>query len=377
MEPFKNFFNSAVIEKMAGHLAGHAADFDRKGFVAFACENIEKRELKERSNRILEGLDKYLPATYETAVGIIVASLDPETELAIDSNNLRLQARGIRGWAIMPLANYVALKGQDNLELSLDALRELTMRWTSEFAIRPFLKNHPEEVLSKLAEWALDENEHVRRLVSEGSRPRLPWGIRLHQFCEDPKPTIVLLEMLKNDQSQYVRQSVANHLNDIAKDHPDWVAKIARKWMVDASKERVRMVRHGLRTLIQQGHMGALDALGYGPAEIEVKHFGIKNPQVTLGNTLEFDLEIQSLADKQQHLIVDFIVHHQRANGQMNPKVFKWKNITLGADACVRMSKRHAMRPITTRKYYAGAHRLEILINGVVMGVQEFTLKLS
>ena len=376
-EPFKNLFNATVVDTMAGHLARVEPSFDKAGFVTFVMNDFDALELKERSTRITDGLEHHLPNTFPEAVNVLLTSLDPKTNLPVDALDNTAAEYGIRGWAVMPMADYVARHGQDHVDISLAALRDMTSRFSSEFAIRPFLQNHTQTTLKAMQEWATDKNEHVRRLVSEGSRPRLPWGIRLHTFVAEPAPVVKLLEHLKDDPSEYVRRSVANNLNDIAKDHPDLVADIANDWMKGASKNRTRLVRHALRTLIKDGHPEALRALGYGPADVTLTHFDILTPHVELGGAVEFALEIASPTAKDQPLIIDYAVHHMRANGKMTAKVFKWKTFTLKGNGTFCGTRRHAFKPITTRRYYSGQHRIDILLNGKTLAGATFDLQVD
>lgn len=253
----------------------------------------------------------------------------------------------------------------------------MTMRFSAEFAIRPFLVEHQAEVLEILSGWVDDDNEHVRRLVSEGTRPRLPWGMRLNIFIEDPTSVIELLEKLKDDDSEYVRRSVANNLNDIAKDHADLVADISKKWMIDASKERQKLVRHSLRSLIKSGHKGALSALGYNLPHVNLEEFNLLTPIVKMGKFLEFEIKLTSKKKSIQPLIIDYAIHHQLANGTLSAKVFKWKNIKLQVDKPIEANRRHSFRPITTRRYYEGLHKVEIFINGEVLGGLDFNLEIE
>jgi len=381
VEPFKNFFNPEMIAQMGEYLqksgTKYEFDFDEKGFVEFCVEGIENRELKQRSNRIVKGLKKYLPGDFLLSGKILVGSLDPSYELPLDTSGDLMRSVGIRGWAIMPMADYVGEAGLGYVDEALEILRELTCRWSSEFGIRPFFRDHPEQTLKIVGTWLGDDNFHVRRLISEGSRPRLPWGLRLHNFVEDPAPVIKLLEQLKDDPSEYVRRSVANNINDIAKDHPDLVAKLAENWLQNASADRKRLVRHALRSLIKQGHKGALKALGYGEANVKVKSFEVLTPEVILGGALEFDLNLACVGADEQALIIDYVVHHLKANGKTSGKVFKWKNTHLKSGAELRSQKRHPMKPITTRKYYGGGHRVEILVNGEIVCGADFNLKLA
>jgi len=378
-EPFKNSFNPQMISRMGEHLERAAGEmkFDRVGFVEFCLEGIEQRELKQRSNRIVDGLQKFLPYDFLATAQILSSSLDPATDTPLDAGEIVPEAKGIRGWAIMPMADYVGSFGHEYIEESLVLLRELTSRWSAEFGIRPFLRDHPQQTLDILDSWVRDKNEHVRRLISEGTRPRLPWGLRLHGFVRDPAPVIKLLEQLKDDKSEYVRRSVANNLNDIAKDHPALVADIARRWLKGASKERKRLVRHALRSLIKQGDAGALAALGYNKAKVLVKNFEIVTPVVMLGAFLEFELYMVSNSSSDQPLIIDYVVHHQKANGKTSPKVFKWKGLLLKSGQSIRAPKRHGIKPITTRKYYRGKHRVEILVNGTIVCGHDFELQLA
>jgi 3-methyladenine DNA glycosylase AlkC len=270
----------------------------------------------------------------------------------------------------------VAAHGLDHPRESLGALRQLTIRSTSEFAIRPFVVRHAEETLRTLKAWAKDKNEHVRRLVSEGTRPRLPWGMQLKAFVKDPAPILPLLEALRDDPSEYVRRSVANSLNDIAKDHPDLVAAIAGRWLEDASPDRARLVRHACRTLIKAGHRATLRALGYAPsAKLELEKFSLSPTRLTFGNALSLKVVLVSTARTPQKIVLDYVVHHRKKSGS-SAKVFKWKAFTIGAGETIKLEKKHAIRRITTRVYYPGAHKVEVMANGKVLGEKRFTLEM-
>jgi 3-methyladenine DNA glycosylase AlkC len=373
-EPFKNLFNKDLILDMARHFVNVWPEFDQNGFTVFAIDGLDSLELKARSNRITDSLERFLPDDFPAAAKILIASLDPASDLSIRETNSVVNADGIRGWAVMPMADYIARRGQDHLDLSLNALKEMTMRFSSEMAIRPFIKNHEKTVLNTLAQWAGDPNYHVRRLVSEGTRPRLPWAMQLPQFIKDPSPILLLLEVLKDDEEEYVRRSVANNLNDIAKDHANLVARIAGRWLIGASKDRKKLVRHACRTLIKQGHKGTLEALGYRPPDVKLNRLKILTPQVSFGEALTFELSVTSASGHAQPLILDYAIHHRKANGGTSPKVFKWKTTTLKPRSTLTAQRRHAIRKITTRVYYPGTHRLEILANGVSLGCEEFEL---
>lgn len=371
VEPFKNFFSPELVKSMAKTLHKTWPEFDHQGFVEHVLVEFDALELKQRSNRICEALTEHLPDDFESSAKIITDSLGPELE-AIDATNTDFE-NGLTSWMMMPVGHYVGLHGTGHFDIAMDLLKELTKRFSAEFAIRFIIIDDPERTMARLIKWTKDPNVHVRRLASEGTRPRLPWGQQLPMFIKDPTPVIALLEQLKDDEEEYVRRSVANNLNDIAKDHPDLVAKIAKDWMVDASKNRKRLVRHALRTLIKDGHPGALKALGFGTPEVDVKNLTL-SPTVTFGEALTFSADIQSTSDAKQSLIIDFIIHHKKANGGTSPKVFKWKTVSLEAGDTLNMQHKHPMKPITTRKYYPGEHRLEIQINGMPFGSAAFEL---
>jgi len=359
---------------MGNHFSKAWSGFDRAGFIKAASKNLEALELKERSAQITAALKTFLPEDFEKAGNILLESLGPEED--VDVNWADVDDRGLVGWAVMPMVNYVGLYGLEHFDLSMTLFKELTKRSSSEFGIRFFLIKEPKRTLSVLKKWSRDPNYHVRRLVSEGSRPRLPWGMQLPAFIKDPSPLLPLLEALKDDKEEYVRRSVANNLNDIAKDHPDTVAKIAKSWLKGASKDRERLVRHACRTLIKQGHQKTLKALGYGPPSVKLRKFNVLTPRVDFGDALLFEISLTSISKKTQSLIIDYAIHHRKANGGLSSKVFKWKTTTLAASATLTSQKRHAMKKITTRVYYPGTHKVEILINGVSLGSKEFELKM-
>jgi 3-methyladenine DNA glycosylase AlkC len=375
MEPFKNLFNVDLVQGMATHFARHHKGFNKKDFVQHATRDFSKLELKQRSNAIVEAMAKHLPQDFGVTAAILQSSL--HTSPPDDLYGAVVSDEGILGWGIMPMGEYVGLYGQQHIDLSLDLLKEMTSRFTSESAIRHFFLADAKRTLKVVKPWTRDANRHVRRLVSEGSRPLLPWSPKLQVFVEDPSLIMPLLEALRNDPEEYVRRSVANNLNDIAKHHPDLVAETAERWLRDADKDEQRMVRHACRTLLKQGHARTLAAFGYGEAEIEVTRFDIQAPEVTLGEHLVFDLELKSLSDKIQPLLVDFVVHHRKANGSTSPKVFKWKSITLKPGSNHAAQKKHAIKPITTRVYYPGEHFLELQINGRNLGKIPFWLNCS
>ncbi|POF34190.1 DNA alkylation repair protein [Roseibium marinum] len=371
MEPFKNNISPDLVRCLGGHFARHVSGFDRQAYEAEILSDLEQLELKQRAAHIADVTDRHLPEGLRARFAVLEAVLHPVTEIAFDRGS---DDKGIRGWGIMPLGMVVSRSGLDDFEKSFALLKEMTKRATAEFDVRPFLDKDQDRALAIMAPWVRDPSVHVRRLVSEGTRPRLPWGMRLRRLVEDPSPTLPLLDALKDDPEDYVRRSVANHLNDIAKDHPDLVAEIAARWLKDTDKNRRKLVRHACRSLIKQGHAPTLTAFGLNPPEIRVEGLRISTPQVAYGDAVSFDIDLVSTGSAPQDLVLDYLVHFKKANGALAPKVFKWTKLSLRPGESVSLSRNHAIRPITTRVYYAGKQAVSLRINGRDFGYSEFEL---
>jgi 3-methyladenine DNA glycosylase AlkC len=365
-EPFKELFNPGVVAAMAGHLARAAPGFDAQGFAAAATDGLAALELKARAAHIAAALEAHLPPDWD-GVEVMLAALHPETGVPIGP----MDARGIRGWAVMPMADVAAARALalGRFDEGMAALAAMTRRFTAEFAVRPMILADPGRALGHARAWAADANVHVRRLASEGTRPRLPWGLRLAPFVTDPAPLLPLLAALRDDPEEYVRRSVANSLNDIAKDHPDLVAGLAAEWLAGAPPERVRLVRHALRSLVKAGHPGALAALGYGDAGV-TGTLAVETPVVAVGGTLVFRVRLEGSGP----VVLDYAVHHRRANGSLSPKVFKWRRLDLAAGVPVALERRHPVRPVTVRRYHSGPHRVVVLANGAPLAEAAFEL---
>jgi 3-methyladenine DNA glycosylase AlkC len=255
----------------------------------------------------------------------------------------------------------------------------MTRCFTAEFALRPFLKTQPEKTLKQLHAWCRHPDEHVRRLVSEGSRPLLPWGGNLPHLLEPPHPTLELLEKLHRDPSDYVRLSVSNHLNDFSKHHPEVVVATLVRWKSTHPDDPrlAKLARHACRTLLKSGHPGALELHGYGSAgslELELSMLG--QTCVKLGGHLEYRVVIRNPTRRPLKVMFDYAIHHRKSNGTLSPKVFKGRVRELAAGARWEIVGRHPLRPITTRVYHAGRHAFEPRLNGRVFPALDFMLKL-
>ncbi len=372
-EPFKNLINAGLVRETGALLARQHRGFDERGFVRQASQGLETLEMKARAMQIADALEATLPARFDDAAALIEAALAP-AESGDAMAQLDGLHQGLRGWILWPVGEFVARRGLAEPERALQALHALTQRFTAEFAIRPFLVEHPALVFDTLARWSTDKSHHVRRLVSEGSRPRLPWGLQLKALIRDPSPTLPLLRALQDDPSEYVRRSVANHLNDIAKDHPAIVARWLHEHLPDAGAERRALLRHASRTLIKAGDPAVLQAWGLGRPLRGAAALQVTPGRIVLGETVALTLQLRSTVTKPQQLAIDYAVHHVKADGSTSPKVFKGWVLTLPARDEVVLEKRHAVRPITTRRYHAGWHRVVVQVNGRAVAEAGFEL---
>lgn len=333
--------------------------FDQKAYLAMARAGLADLSIMQRMSRAADSLRAHLPADYPKALKLVrrMAPLLPG------------------GFADMVLPEFVGRHGLAHADLSLQALRELTPYSSAEFAIRPFLAQDPGAVLALAGRWADDENEHVRRLASEGTRPRLPWARRLPLLIAEPHHTLPILEKLKADPSDYVRRSVANHLNDIAKDHPDWVLSLLESWPA-AQPETTWITRHALRNLIKAGHPRALRLVGATPgAQVKLKSFAVAPATLRLGQTLQLSATLVSTAQAPQRLVVDYAIHYVKKNGERSRKVFKLRTLALDGGAELALVKNQTVADFTTRKHYAGRHTVELQVNGVCVAQGHFDLK--
>jgi len=358
-DALKHMVDRAVVEDIAARLTRVAPDFDAAAFVDDLIAALPELELKPRMEAIARRIATGLPDDYRAALQVIV-------EVAKDKPP-------IEGFAAWPLCTFVEIFGVDDPAVSLNAMEHLTKRASCEFAVRPFLSTHWDAAYAKLAEFTTSDDETVRRLSSEGTRPRLPWGMRVPRLIEDPDPGLALLARLRTDPSETVRRSVANHLNDVAKDHPGLVVATVRDWAAADPPADHRMLSHALRTLVKAGNPEALDALGFTTAaSLDVLEFSVTPDGVSMGDHIALEARLQSTAAAEQHLVVDFVIHHVNAAGGTSPKVFKWKTLTIEPGEKVILRKRRMIQQASTRTYRAGTHRVELQVAGTVVAATAF-----
>jgi 3-methyladenine DNA glycosylase AlkC len=361
-EPLKENINDQTVDLLATRFSRLHKGFDRKGFTESVCAQLPDLELKDRINLLADQMAIDLGPDYEAALGTVV-----ETAL-----------EGIDGWAAWPLCSFLERHGVDSPVASLEAMPQLTTLWSCEFAIRPYLDAHLELTREYLRRWALDPDEAVRRLASEGTRPRLPWGPKVAALSEDPQIGLELLQLLRHDRSETVRRSVANHLNDVAKNDPDLVVDVLAQWTSEDDAVDDRMVRHALRTLVKQGHPGALALLGFtiDPSIAGVR-FACSPQEISLGDQIELTAELASTSRQDQLLVVDFVIHHVKTSGETSPKVFKWTTERMAPGQTVHLAKRRRIQTASTRRYHAGEHRIYLQVAGQAVASTHFVLNES
>ena len=352
---------------MAGEIKRSNRSFDANGFVYDVVERFPELELKARISWIADCLKSHLPADYEKAVSILIRSLPTP-------NDPHLSDDDFGDFIYAPYAEYVARNGceKDNLKISFYALHEITQRFSVEYAIRDFINTFPKETLKELSLWAKDPHYHVRRLCSEGTRPKLPWAKKIDIPVHLP---ISILDKLFSDRTRFVTRSVANHINDVSKIDPDLAISILERWKYSGKQKKQEMdyiIRHSLRTLIKEGEPRALALLGVSHnARFELSRFDVPE-KVKMNTALEFSLVIKAKEDA--NFIIDYILYFQNRSGRLGgPKVFKLKRCFMVKGQDLVLVKCHMLHEnMTTRKLFRGRHEIAIQINGKIRGKKVF-----
>jgi 3-methyladenine DNA glycosylase AlkC len=374
MEPFKNLFNRPELESLSRHLRRVDPAFPAKKFLAQCLDNFDALELKERSARITDALLTYLPQDFPTLAHILRSVLRPLDAERV--KGLRTDVQGVAGWLVMPLADCIAIRGGDNVPLALDVLRDMTQRFSAEFAIRPLIVTHRDEVLATLATWLDHPSEHVRRLISEGTRPRLPWGIRLNDFVRDPAPLLPLLTALRADPSEYVRRSVANNLNDISKDHPDVVLRVVQEWR-GAHADTDRLLKHASRTMLKRGDTRTLELFGFSAPKLRAPNLNVATPRVRVGDSLEFTFDaVVKSAAPDQVLRLEYEIYFVTGTGRTSQRIFKISERPASTlvDGRLIVERRHSFVDRSIRKHHPGEHRLVMVVNGAPIAEATFAV---
>lgn len=364
-----HLFNQESVTYLADLFADSDPRFRRKTFTDEVMSKLPDLELKQRISMIADVLADHLPADYEDSATQILKALPPPLDPTLTDDDFG-------DFIIAPLGEYVATRGlgERDFETSMRLIHELTKRFSMEGPIRPFLSQYPDRTLERLGVWVIDDNYHVRRLVSEGTRPTLPWASRIGIDIERPLP---LLGQLHADPTRYVTRSVANHMNDISKLRPELVFSTLERWRgqnLQETNELDWMTRHSLRTLVKKGEPKAMELLGFSPdAEIDVSPIELNSKAIHFGDELRFSATVK--AEQDARLLIDYEIDFVKKNGTTRPKVFKLRHLELGKGESARLEKRHRFRKdASTFTLYPGTHRVSLKVNGRLFPGAEFDL---
>ncbi len=357
-ELFKDKFNPEFFDRFITIVKSAYTHFDAQRFLGLIYDgDWEQREMKQRIRHISMAVRETFPSSYEEALHIL-------TDIAPNC----------RGFEYLFFPDFVERYGLEHWDTSICALEELTKYSSAEFAVRPFILRDPEKMMHQMNRWAQHPHHHIRRLATEGCRPRLPWAMALNPLKEDPSALFPILDRLKQDPSLYVRKSVANNLNDISKDHPDQVKQIVREWQVNQHPHTDWILKQGCRSLLKKGDVEALRLFGYHlPTNIRIQNLTLSSRQLSLGDTLTFSFDVRNESSVPQKLRIEYGMDFMKANGRLSRKIFhiSTRNNMKGT---VHVARHHMFQDLTTRKHYKGLHRLSILINGEEKARDEFSL---
>lgn len=360
-QPLKDLYTHEYVSKLAHALQLVYPKFQHAAFVqAVFNPEWKHKELKARLRHITHCLHQFLPLPYNKQLEILKKVAPP-----------------FSGFLALFFPDFVEVYGLNEPDLSINALAFFTQYSSSEFAVRPFLVKYEKRMLKQHAKWAKDSNHHIRRLASEGMRPRLPWAVALPMFKKNPTPLIPILEQLKQDPSEYVRKSVANCLNDISKDHPELVIALVNKWK-GTSPETDWIVKHASRGLLKQGHIQALAAFNLNhKAKARIEQFKLSHKQIALGQNINFGFTLVNDEKKQTALRIEYKIYFIKANGKPSGKIFQIGTYNLKGGEQLLIQRKHTFVNLTTRKHYAGLHRIAIILNGKELAEAECILNIA
>lgn len=356
MDALKHMFDTAFYRRFADTFSKVDRHFDADGFYAGVTAGLAKRSLNERLRNTTLVLARYLSPDFTEAVPVLCNAAP-----LLD-----------RGYTALVLPDFIALYGKQHFMLSMEALKYLTVFGSSEFAVREFLKADLKASLRIMNGWAKDKDPHVRRLASEGSRPRLPWAGKLDAIIAAPELTRPILEQLKADEELYVRKSVANHLNDISKENTAYMLELVGQW--DCTHPYTAwIVKHACRTLIKKGHPDALALFNFERRpKVALQKLKFNALKIRIGDSLRFSFDLLSEKRSAQQLVVDYAVHYPKKSGSVFRKVFKLRELILPSGGRISLARSHSFKDLSTRKHVPGKYRLEIQVNGMVLGEKTF-----
>lgn len=357
-EQLKEMFNEKFFEKLSSELSKVHKKFNKNKFLIEVSHNLSERSLNERMRYTSLQLHRFLPEHFEHTIDIMKEVIP----------NMP------RGYTNLLFPDYVGVFGLEYHKTSLEALHYFTKYGSSEFAIREFFKKDFQKTIKQVYKWSEDESHHVRRLASEGSRPRLPWSFKLDEVISNPKHTLPILENLKEDKEVYVQKSVANHLNDISKENAQIFMETIKRWK-GLSKQTDWIIKHGSRTLLKAGDEKVLKLFGTGDSKkVKIEEFKLEKTKIKFGNALNFEFSIHNESQKNNSLRIEFALYFLKSNGTYTKKVFKISEKEISGLTSIRVQKSYSLKPITTRVYYPGEHKISIIVNGKESEIISFEL---
>ncbi|PLY07668.1 MAG: DNA alkylation repair protein [Arcobacter sp.] len=359
-EAFKNLFNKKLVEEFANNIYKYDSSFRKEEYTSFVLSKLEELELKDRMRLISSSIDPFLDADYKKTIEILKK---------VKTHFSQSESMGLQS---MILPDYVEVYGLDDFETSINALEYFTIDSSSEFAIRHFIVKYEKETMEAFMKWAKNENEHIRRLSSEGCRPRLPWAIALPVFKKNPTLVLEVLELLKHDDSMYVRKSVANNLNDISKDNPELVIKFVKD-NLGFSKNLDWICKHASRTLLKAGDKKILELFGYKADNSFIIENFIVDLKVKEEENLNFSFDLKTTNDKIGNVRIEYAIDYQKANKTLSRKVFMLSQNEINKSS-KSFKKYQSFKKVTTRKYHKGLHKIAIIVNGEEKIIREFEL---
>ncbi|MGW9686355.1 DNA alkylation repair protein [Flagellimonas sp. 2504JD1-5] len=364
-ELFKNIYNPDFFKRFTECMEQVFPEFDTNTFLnAIYNDDWDNKELKQRMRHITHVIKDHLTADLNTNVKLLLNLIPILKQNDFRSDNLEF----------IFLPDFVEIYGADDYDISIDAFEEITKFVSCEFAVRPFIIKHPQKMLQQMIRWSHHEHPMVRRLASEGCRPRLPWAMALPDLKKDPTPILPILEKLKSDESESVRRSVANNLNDISKDNPKIVIRLAKKWK-GKSKEVDWVVKHACRTLLKQGIPEVMQLFGFGKTNnIKIEKFEVLTPVVTIGKDMNFSFLLNNTNRKSTKIRLEYGLYYQKANGTLSKKVFKISEKDYDGSSSTPILRKQSFKIITTRKFHVGLHQVSLIVNGVELDKKDFQL---
>jgi 3-methyladenine DNA glycosylase AlkC len=365
-EPLKNIYNDTFFSELKTSVKKAIPGFDTKKFIA-AVKNKQwnSMELKQRMRHLSSTLYEYLKGDYPAKLSQLLKIVD-----ALPAQS-KVQYSGL---AYMYIPDLLEQYGLNEIELSLKAMEQINMITSCEFAIRPYLLANEKKVMKQMLAWSKHKHQNIRRFASEGCRPRLPWAMAIPAFKKDPSTILPILENLKDDTSLYVQKSVANNLNDISKDHPELVIKIAKQWQ-GTSAAADWIIKHACRGLLKSGHKDALHLFGTAAdVKCSISDIKLSKQKIKIGEQFQFAFDLQLKEKKNTKLRIEYAVYYKKSNGSLSKKVFKINEASYDHNTFYSFARKHSFKDLTTRKHHAGGHAIAIIVNGNEYARQDFIL---